>query len=71
MKRAQRAAARAPLDPAQGGHFIVWEKEPGLRWEVKGYDREGKMLMHTHHTTQASMMMECMTWRARGARQVG
>lgn len=33
-------------------------------WEVKGYDRNGKLVLHTRHTSEASKDTEVAAWQA-------
>lgn len=63
-------------DPANGGRFIVIEhpvSSPGevQVFEVKGYTKNGRTLLHTWHKGEHSMLMEVRAWCIRGARPDG
>jgi hypothetical protein len=57
-------------DPARGGYFTVEDLRGGhgdVEFNVRAYDRRGELLLHTWHTTEGSMQIECDVWRRRGA----
>jgi hypothetical protein len=60
-------------DPARGGFYTVQDLRQSKRrddpadYNVRGYDRLGNLLLHTWHTGDHSMQMECTAWESRGA----
>ena len=66
----------AYADPAYGGHYTVQDLRShkgfnryGHDFNVRGYDRDGNLLLHTWHIGESSMQMECDAWESRGARR--
>ena len=59
-------------DPAQGGYFTVTDRRPTRfldrgDFHVRGYARNGNLLLHTWHSGEHSMQMEVSAWLRRGA----
>lgn len=57
-------------DPANGGYYTVQDlrgSDARVDFHVRGYTKDGVLLLHTRHLGEASAWLECDIWESRGA----